>query len=127
MNAIQCIFKGGRMEHRLSKRVQGKLGLLIYKRKMPVATGQIKDISRQGLFIATDYDDIQLNQTVELEFHVPGRQKNPFRKLKALVVRKTDNGLGVDFDEVENDSFAVASLIKWLDRCYLLKGHFPVR
>ena len=115
------------MEHRLSKRVQGKISLLIYKRKVPVATGHIKDASRQGLFIATDYNDIQLNQTVEIEFHLPDRQENPFRKLKALVVRKTDNGLGVDFDEVENDSFAIASLTQWVERYYLLKNYSPIR
>lgn len=115
------------MEHRLSKRVEGRLGLLIYKRKMPVATGRIKDASAQGLFIATDYDDIQLNQTVEMEFYLPDRQENPFRKLKAHVVRKADNGLGVDFDGVENDSFTIASLIQWLERHHMQRQHFSVR
>ena len=59
------------MEHRLSKRIFGKLGLLVYKRGLPVATGQIRDASKRGLFIATDYTDLQLNQTVELEFRFP--------------------------------------------------------
>lgn len=115
------------MEHRLSKRVEGKLGLLIYKRRIPVATGLIKDASRHGLFIATDFDDIQLNQTVELEFHLPDRQENPFRKLKAHVVRKADNGLGVDFSGVENNSFTIASLVQWLERHYMQRQYFSVR
>lgn len=115
------------MEHRLIKRIEGKLGLLIYKRKIPVATGQITDASRHGLFIATDYDDIELNQTVEMEFHLPGRHGNPYRKLKANVVRKADNGLGVDFDGVENDSFTIASLIQWLERHHMQKQYSFVR
>lgn len=115
------------MEHRLSKRVPGKLGLLIYKRRIPVATGQIKDASKQGLFIATDYDDIQLNQTVEIEFHLPDRQGNRYRKLKAHVVRKADNGLGVNFDGVENDSFTIALLMQWLERHHMQRRHFSVR
>ncbi|MBU2955794.1 PilZ domain-containing protein [Marinobacter sp. F3R08] len=109
------------MEHRLSKRVQGKLGLLVYKRGMPVATGQIRDASKRGLFIATDYTDVQLNQTVELEFRFPDAREKRFRKLKAHVVRKSDKGLGVDFEGVVNDSFTISTLILWLK-----KRHFPV-
>lgn len=106
------------MEHRLSKRTDGKLGLLIYKRGMPVATGQIRDASKQGLFIATDHTDIQLNQTLEIEFRFPDKQDNQFRRLKAQVVRKSDNGLGVDFDGIENDDFAVSALLQWFGKRY---------
>ncbi|SNB55765.1 PilZ domain-containing protein [Marinobacter sp. es.042] len=114
------------MEHRLSKRVQGKLGLLVYKRGMPVATGQIRDASKRGLFIATDYTDVQLNQTVELEFHFPDTQEKRFRRLKAHVVRKSDRGLGVDFEGVENDSFTISSLINWLKN-HQMPVNFSVR
>lgn len=114
------------MEHRLSKRVQGKLGLLVYKRGMPVATGQIRDASKRGLFIATDYTDVQLNQTVELEFRFPDKQEKQFRRLKAHVVRKSDRGLGVDFDGVENDSFIISSLLHWLNKHHMPVRYFPV-
>jgi len=115
------------MEHRLSKRVQGKLGLLVYKRGMPVATGLIRDASKRGLFIATDYTDIQLNQTVELEFRFPDTQEKRFRRLKAHVVRKSDKGLGVDFEGVENDSFTISSLMHWLKSHHMPVNYFPVR
>jgi hypothetical protein len=118
---------GGNMEHRLSKRVQGKLGLLVYKRGMPVATGQIRDASKRGLFIATDYTDIQLNQTVELEFRFPDTQEKRFRRLKAHVVRKSDKGLGVDFEGVDNDGFTIASLMHWLKSHHMPVNYFPVR
>ncbi|WP_417566642.1 PilZ domain-containing protein [Marinobacter sp.] len=115
------------MEHRLSKRVQGKIGLLVYKRGMPVATGQIRDASKRGLFIATDYTDIQLNQTVELEFRFPEQQERNVRRLKAYVVRKSDKGLGVDFDGVENDSFAISSLMQWLNKHAISMDYTPAR
>lgn len=115
------------MEHRLSKRIPGRLGLLVYKRGMPVATGQIRDASKRGLFIATDYTDVQLNQTVELEFRFPHKQEKQFRRLTAHVVRKSANGLGVDFEGVENDSFTVASLIQWLTKHHRPLNYFPVR
>jgi hypothetical protein len=103
------------MEHRLSKRTDGKLGLLVYKRGMPVATGQIRDASKGGLFIATDFTDVQLNQALVLEFRFPEPQGKRFRRLKAHVVRKSDNGLGVDFEGVENDGLTISSLIQWLE------------
>jgi|TARA_R110001592_G_scaffold17015_1_gene72143 hypothetical protein len=124
---VQDESRGGNMEHRLSKRVQGKLGLLVYKRGMPVATGQIRDASKRGLFIATDYTDVQLNQTVELEFRFPDTQEKRFRRLKAHVVRKSDRGLGVDFEGVENDSFTISSLINWLKNHHMPVNYFPAR
>ena len=115
------------MEHILSKRIQGKLGLLVYKRGMPVATGQIRDASKRGLFIATDYTDVQLNQTLELEFRFPHKQEKQFRRLTAHVVRKSANGLGVDFEGVDNDSFTISSLIQWLTKHHRPMNYFPVR
>ncbi|MAZ06829.1 PilZ domain-containing protein [Marinobacter sp. SS8-8] len=114
------------MEHRLSKRVHGKLSLLVYKRGMPVATGQVRNASKRGLFIATDYTDVQLNQTVELEFRFPDKQEKQARRLKAHVVRKSDKGLGVDFEGVENNSFTVSSLIWWLKKHPVPMNYFPV-
>lgn len=113
------------MEHRLSKRVSGKLGLLVYRRGMPVATGQVRDASKRGLFVATDYTDVQLNQTLEIEFRFPDRQGKQFRRLKAHVVRKSENGLGVDFDGVENDPFTISSLIRWLQQHHLIGKYDP--
>lgn len=102
------------MEHRLSKRVPGKLSLLVYKRGMPVATGRIRDASRRGIFIATDYNDVQLNQTLELELCYPEHTEKPLRRLRAHVVRKSPNGIGLDFDGVDNDALTIANLIHWL-------------
>lgn len=104
------------MEHRLSKRIPGKLKLLIYRRGIPVATGQICDASRRGLFIATDYLDIQLNQMLEIEVQFPEKSEKRFIRLKAYVVRKIDKGLGLDFGETNGDASAISSLMHWIDR-----------
>ncbi len=113
------------MEYRLSKRITGKLGLLLYKRNMPVATGQIRDASERGLFIATSYTDVQLNQTLELEFRFPDKYENSFLKLRGLVVRKSDQGLGVDFSGVENDGFTISALLSWLQNHHHTVSYFP--
>lgn len=115
------------MEHRLSKRIDGKLGVLVCKRGMPVATGQIRDASNRGLFLVTDYNDVQLNQTLDLKFRCPENQEKQFCRLKGLVVRKSDNGVGVDFDEAENDSFTILSLIEWFKRHQKSTSQFSAR
>ncbi|MFO8140435.1 MAG: PilZ domain-containing protein [Marinobacter sp.] len=102
------------MEHRLSQRTEGELSILVYKRGIPVAIGQIQDASRSGLFIATDYSDVRLNQTIELAFRYPENQGQSHRVLAAHVVRQSANGLGLDFDGVDNDAITVAELIDWL-------------
>ncbi len=104
------------MEHRLSKRITTDLDLLVYKRGMPVATGKIRDASRKGLFILTDYTDVQLNQELEIELRFPDCPEQLLRRIRAQVVRKTGQGLGVDFEEVDNDVFTISSLVRWLHR-----------
>ncbi|MEX2473821.1 PilZ domain-containing protein [Marinobacter sp.] len=113
------------MEHRISKRILGKLGLLVYKRGLPVATGQIRDASPRGLFIATNYTDLQLNQTVELEICFPGRKESAFRRLKAHVVRKSDKGVGLDFEGEENDGLTISALLSWLYKHNHVVSYFP--
>lgn len=102
------------MEHRLSQRTEGELSILVYKRGIPVAIGQIQDASRRGLFIATDYNDVRLNQTIELAFRYPEKHGRGHRVLAAHVVRRSSSGLGLDFDGVDNDAITVAELIDWL-------------
>ncbi|MDO3722199.1 PilZ domain-containing protein [Marinobacter sp. chi1] len=114
------------MEHRLSKRVPGRLGSLLYKRGMPVATGQIRDASRSGLFLATEYAGADIDETVELEFRFPKRDERSFRRLVARVVRKTDKGLGVEFESAGNDTFTISYLLKWLQQHHLPSAYFSV-
>lgn len=102
------------MEHRLSKRVPGKLSLLLYKRGMPVATGQVCNASRRGVFVSTDYLDVKLNQPLELELCYPGKTEKALRRLKAHVVRRASGGLGLDFDGADNDALSISNLLQWL-------------
>ena len=113
------------MEHRLSKRMPGKLKLLIYRRGMPVATGEIRDASKRGLFIATDYIDVQLNQVLEIELRFPESSQNRFFRIKAHVVRKLDKGLGVEFGESNNDALAISSLMQWLGKHPTASPYIP--
>jgi hypothetical protein len=102
------------MEHRLSQRTKGRLPLLVYRKGLPVAIGQVHNASRVGLYVATDYTDVGLNQKLELEFGYPGNNDHQRRRLKVHVVRKDNKGLGLDFSGLDNDTFTIVSLIDWL-------------
>ena len=42
------------------------------------------------------------------------------------MVRKSDKGIGVDFDGVDNDAFTISSLLKWLKQHHRSIEYFPV-
>ncbi|WP_336366491.1 PilZ domain-containing protein [Marinobacter sp. C2H3] len=103
------------MEHRLSKRIPADLSLIVMKRGLPVAVGAVCNASRRGVFIATDYDDVGLNQVLELEPFTPddSPREAPIR-LKGQVVRKCREGIGLEFDGAENDIVGIAEFLHWL-------------
>ena len=102
------------MEHRLSQRTEGQLPILVYKRGIPVGTGQIRDASRRGVFVTTEYNDVRLNQTLQLAFRLPEFADDQ-QTLNAHVVRRSEHGFGLDFDSTENNARAIFALILWLN------------
>lgn len=98
------------MEHRHSTRLDGKLFALVYKRGLPVASGHVTNASQRGLFITTEYDDVALNQPIEVELCYPGRPG----RLKAYVVRKDGKGLAVDFENTDRNLLEIARLLEWV-------------
>ncbi|MCH8497603.1 MAG: PilZ domain-containing protein [Marinobacter sp.] len=101
------------MEHRQSKRIPAQLALLVFKRGVPIATAWLSDISRDGGFISTGYDDIELNQTLEVEFRLPQPGQST-RRLRAMVVRRDEDGLGVVFDVPTQQPDPVPDVLQWL-------------
>ncbi|XKH00863.1 PilZ domain-containing protein [Marinobacter nauticus] len=102
------------MEHRQSQRIEGQLPILVYKKGMPVGTGKIRDASRRGVFVTTDYSNVRLNQSLQLSFRLPEIAEGQ-QTLNAHVVRRSENGFGLDFDGAENNARAIFSLIMWLN------------
>jgi hypothetical protein len=92
------------MEHRYSNRHDINLKALIYKRGVPVAIGRIKNGSKQGLFVATDYADVKPHQKLELVVVIkrtPEQLKH--YHLKTLVVHKSPSGLGLEMERHSGD------------------------
>ncbi|WP_404361897.1 PilZ domain-containing protein [Marinobacter sp.] len=101
------------VNQRLSNRVAGRLELLVFRRGMPVATGKIRDASRHGFFIVTDYTDVELHQTLDIGIRLLDAPEKHFRRIKAEVARISEEGLGV---EVGNSALDEAALSLMLDR-----------
>lgn len=101
------------MEHRYSERVDVDLRAAVYKRGVPVGTGRIKNGSRRGLFLQTNYDDVNVLQKLMIEVVVHlAPQKTQRYELQTIVVRKSAEGIGLELEAIgEQDSIAMAALI----------------
>jgi hypothetical protein len=104
------------MEHRCTERNPSELKILIYKHNHPVAIGRIKNGSQHGVFVETDFVDIECEHLVKLEVLL---NKNPATKLQriemqAIVIHKDTKGFGaeVDFDRV-SDATAFVDILKY--------------
>lgn len=106
------------MEHRKTKRVPAQIHVLLYQRGLPAAVAMVRNISKCGMFVATDFDDIDINQKVDVEFRLDGEstERSQHQWVGAQVVRKTDFGLALECDDDSNNfcSAAVTEVFHWL-------------
>ncbi len=89
------------MEHRLTERTTSELKILIYKHNHPVAIGRIRNGSHSGVFVETDFSDIDCEHQLTLEVLTKSTVTKLQRiEMQALVIYKTARGFGaeVDFD-----------------------------
>lgn len=87
------------MEHRYSKRLAADLNIMIYKQNLLVAMGIVKNIGSEGVFIESRFDDLTVNQPLEIEFFA-GEGSSRCRRFKAVVVHRNESGFGVEIDRV---------------------------
>src|SRR4051812_15196398 len=90
------------MEHRCTERITSELKILIYKHNHPVAIGRIKNGSHNGVFVETDFQDIDCEHQLTLEVLLNKSTVTKLQRIEmqALVIYKTAKGFGaeVDFD-----------------------------
>ena len=93
------------MEHRYTERYASDLSILIYQYKLPVAIGRIKNGSRLGVLIESDFDNIDCEHQISLEVLL-NRNSNKHKlqrmEFKALVIHKTVKGFGAAL-EIQTD------------------------
>ncbi|RYY75475.1 MAG: hypothetical protein EOO52_08745 [Gammaproteobacteria bacterium] len=104
------------MEHRCTERNPSELKILICRHNHPVAIGRIKNGSQCGVFVETDFVDIDCEHQVRLEVLL---NKNPFTKLQriemqAIVIHKEEKGFGAEVDFAkDSDATAFMDILKY--------------
>ncbi len=88
------------MEHRCTERITSELKILIYKHNLPIAIGRVRNGSSSGLFVETDFMDIECEHQLQLEvlFNKSNVTKLQSIVLKVLVIHKTGKGFGAEVD-----------------------------
>lgn len=104
------------MEHRCTPRMSADLKILISKHNVPIAIGRIRNGSHSGIFVETEFEDIDCEQLLKLEVvHSKNQSKRATPlEMQALVIHKSANGFGAEIE------FANEELSK--DFIELLKG-----
>lgn len=89
------------MEHRCSERITTDLKVLIYKSGVPVAIGRLKNGSKLGFFVETDFADINVLQPLDIEVLLQQGPHNLERyKYMTRVIRKAETGLGLELEHM---------------------------
>jgi hypothetical protein len=101
------------MEHRHNSRARTELKVIVFNNGLPVAVGKTKNISKEGLFVRSAYNEVLLNQPLEIQF-VPTRQRCPSRiRVKTCVIHKTSIGFGLEL--VDSSEVALEGMKKLLE------------
>ncbi len=66
--------------------------------------GPIKDLSLKGIFIFTDMD-VDVDSDVTVELHLSGSTTDISFRINGVVERKSGQGAGIKFKEMELDSY----------------------
>jgi uncharacterized GH25 family protein len=87
------------MEHRYSDRSETDLKIVIYKQNLLVAMGIIRNIGNEGVFVETRFNEVPVNQPLEIEFFSHDTKALKDRRFKAMVVHRSNAGFGAEIDD----------------------------
>lgn len=103
------------MEHRQSLRLSTNAHLRVYSHGKRIGVGHLREVNRNGLFVATDSTEASPNQVLELELTSDDPSSSASLRVKVMVVHKTDQGLGVILLEDQHQA-GIPELYSWLLR-----------
>ena len=103
------------MEHRCTERAASELKILIYKHNHPVAIGRIRNGSHSGVFVETDFDDIECEHQLRIEVLLNKNHAINLQRIEmqAIVIHKTDKGFGAEVDfEIESNANTFLEILR---------------
>lgn len=86
------------MEHRWGERVPMSLKVRLVSRPGAIGSGCLREVSLSGALVQTDLK-LPVLTHVAIEFKLDQRNVNEIQEVAACVVRRIDNGLGVEWCE----------------------------
>lgn len=87
------------MERRWVTRKAANVDVLIRQRSGNVLPGRIRDVSLGGLFVETDGGRLEADSDVALAFARAENGDRRIRSLRAVVARRTANGIGLRIND----------------------------
>lgn len=103
------------MENRSDFRTYASINLLIYKSGFPVAIGITRDISNTGLFVQTNYVDIDPGQVLEFELLYSRKRAAAHKRYRAVFHAQRSDGLVLRFDPTcHHDARKLAAMVEWV-------------
>lgn len=103
------------MEHRVSHRTYASMNLLIYKADIPAAIAVTRDISKTGVFLLTNFTDVDQNQPLEFELLYNQIYSTTRKRYRTFVVEKRSDGLALRFEETgRQDGLKLAAMVEWV-------------
>jgi Tfp pilus assembly protein PilZ len=67
-------------------------------------SGKVDNLSLKGMFIQTS-EKFKLYDTIQITIHLAGETSDLEINLNGLIVRTTEQGIGIQFEKVDLDSF----------------------
>ena len=91
------------MERRKNRRVVFKVTATV-KTEQSVIEGTVENLSMKGMFFVCS-GDVASDRQVEITITLSGSSSRLSLKLKGKAVRQTNAGFGIEFQEMDLDSF----------------------
>jgi energy-converting hydrogenase Eha subunit H len=102
-----------KMEHRLSRRKLLTLDVSLYYAPLGCLQGRTRDVSLTGMFVETDTARLPLSSTLEVAFKIGDGPDARIQRVRALVARVTDEGVGLMFDHFKYTAYcALQEMLK---------------
>ena len=111
------------MERRYYSRMAANVKAVIFQGGLPVAIARVRDASKFGFFVETEFTDVALYQTLDIE--LPLRVDHCLRHFRfpAQVSRKSDQGLALSIGQ-DNEE-ARRALFLLVENYALVKTALP--
>ena len=111
--------EGEVMEHRDSHRTRASMKLLLYKANIPIVVAVTRDISAAGIFVLTNFIDIDPSQPLGFELLHDRPHFATRKRYRTLLVEKRSDGLALKFEEAQKrDASKLAAMVAWAATLY---------